>query len=416
MENIILEQLRQYSKDEASYVQLKDLLEDLLTKQEDTERQLSLLEQATRTDYDSILITDLNLDKPGPKIVYVNEGFTEMTGYTKEEVLGKTPRILQGEKTDRFVLDRLVNRLTHGEAFFGHTINYKKDGSEFVNQWDIHPLTNKEGEVTHWVSYQRDITDRKEPGRMIFDSEIGFENLYEESKKTYVDLDSKGNILSSNNEFRELIGYDAGELGELKIWDLIDTDGQKEVKYLFSDFDPKNTVSKSYVWVFLNKSGERLNLEVNVHYFINNGDNVVRLHLVNHTLRDKVIASLKNKKKHLEDILAHNDEFSLRFVQKNSGEINCKYVSDNFTNVTGHSPEAILKGGVKEVLHKDDIDEADKALKRAFKGEQSTIHCKYKTAEGDFIPTLQSFKPESRGVSNDVKSVKSVVMIEMRKD
>ena len=99
--------------------------------------QLKLLEYAIRNDYDSILITELDLDRPGPTIVYVNEGFTHMTGYTKEEVIGKTPRILQGPKTDRAILERLKRRLIEGQAFFGHTINYRKDGTEFINQWDI---------------------------------------------------------------------------------------------------------------------------------------------------------------------------------------------------------------------------------------------------------------------------------------
>jgi len=133
---------------------------------------VELLENAIRNDYDSILITELNLEKPGPKIVYVNEGFTRMTGYSKEETIGKTPRMLQGPKTDRAILDRLKRRLIEGQAFFGHTINYRKDGTEFINQWDIHPLINADGEVTHWVSYQRDVTEKKETAKAIFNTDF----------------------------------------------------------------------------------------------------------------------------------------------------------------------------------------------------------------------------------------------------
>ncbi|MEX2604015.1 MAG: PAS domain-containing protein, partial [Gracilimonas sp.] len=135
----IIDQLKQCSKDEASFSKLKELCEEIYHQYINSEKQLSLVEQAIKHDYDSILITELDLEAPGPKIVYVNEGFTRMTGYTKEEVLGKTPRILQGEKTDRQVLNRLKQRLIEGQAFFGHTVNYKKDGTEFINQWDIHP-------------------------------------------------------------------------------------------------------------------------------------------------------------------------------------------------------------------------------------------------------------------------------------
>ncbi len=168
----ILEQLKKYSKDDASFKKLEELFGKMYASHEQLREQLELLESAVRNDYDSILITELNLEKPGPKIVYVNDGFTKMTGYTPDEVIGKTPRILQGPKTDRAILDRLKRRLIEGQAFFGHSINYRKDGSEFINQWDIHPLLNTEGEVTHWVSYQRDVTEKKETAKAIFNTDF----------------------------------------------------------------------------------------------------------------------------------------------------------------------------------------------------------------------------------------------------
>ncbi len=168
----ILEELKKHSKDEASFKKLEELVGDVYSKLNQFRNQLDLLEGAIRNDYDSIIITELNLEKPGPKIVYVNDGFTKMTGYLPEEVIGKTPRILQGPKTDRAILDRLKRRLIEGQAFFGHSINYRKDGSEFINQWDIHPLLNREGEVTHWVSYQRDVTEKKETAKAIFNTDF----------------------------------------------------------------------------------------------------------------------------------------------------------------------------------------------------------------------------------------------------
>lgn len=168
----ILEIIKSLAKDDEALQKLESLIGDLSSKIGNLEGQLGLLESAIRNDYDSILITELNLEKPGPRIVYVNEGFTRMTGYTKDEVLGKTPRILQGPKTDRAVLDRLKRRLIEGQAFFGHTINYRKDGTEFINQWDIHPLMNEKGEVTHWVSYQRDVTEKRDSAKALFNTDF----------------------------------------------------------------------------------------------------------------------------------------------------------------------------------------------------------------------------------------------------
>jgi PAS domain S-box-containing protein len=79
----------------------------------------------------SILLTDSHIDPPGPKIVYANANLLRMTGYSLEELLGKTPRIFQGAKTDRVVLDRIRQCLIDGTVFAGATVNYRKDGSEY---------------------------------------------------------------------------------------------------------------------------------------------------------------------------------------------------------------------------------------------------------------------------------------------
>lgn len=409
----IVNQLKQCSKDEASFSKLEELFEKLYQQYDEVKKQLSLVEQAIKHDYDSILITELNLEKPGPKIVYVNEGFTRMTGYTKEEVIGKTPRILQGEKTDRHVLDRLKERLIEGQAFFGHTVNYKKDGTEFINQWDIHPLTNAQGEITHWVSYQRDITDRKESSKLVFDSNLDFDNLVEESKKTFADLDVQGNIISSNNSFKNLLGYDADELKTVKIWDLVSEEDQNEMKALFSDFDSKSIEDKSYPWEFIKKDGDVVKLEGNINYFVSNDETVIRIHFDNISLRNRIIETLKKKKNKFEEIVGKKEEFTLRFVIDSDGNAGCKFVSDNFTKITGLNPEMLLDNGIDKVIHKDDLEDTEKALEKAFNGEPSSISCKYKTSEGDYVSVIQSFKPNFGADENTVESVKSVAMIEL---
>lgn len=121
----------------------------------------SLLASVVHFSEDSIIITTTELDPPGPHIVYVNPGFTKMTGYTPDEVIGKTPRILQGPKTDRTVIERLKNTIKSGDVFFGQAINYRRDGTEFWNEWHVEPIKNDEGNITHYIAIQHDITDRK---------------------------------------------------------------------------------------------------------------------------------------------------------------------------------------------------------------------------------------------------------------
>jgi len=125
------------------------------------EESLRLLGSAVKQSNESIVITNAELDLPGPSILFVNPAFTTMTGFTAAEVLGKTPRILQGPRTDKAVLKRLRQTLERGETFAGETVNYRKDGKEFDLEWQIAPIRNAADKITHFVAIQRDITDRK---------------------------------------------------------------------------------------------------------------------------------------------------------------------------------------------------------------------------------------------------------------
>lgn len=105
----------------------------------------------------SILLTDSDIDWPGPRIVYANKHFERITGYTAEEVLGKTPRILQGEKTDRATLNTVREALQNGKPFSGWTCNYRKDGSIFTMSWTLEAIT-LDG-IKYFLSVQTDVTN-----------------------------------------------------------------------------------------------------------------------------------------------------------------------------------------------------------------------------------------------------------------
>jgi PAS domain S-box-containing protein len=142
-----------------------------ITERRRTEESLRLLGSAIEQTKESIVITDAELDLPGPKIIFVNPAFTKMTGYNEEEAIGKTPRILQGPRTDKATLSRLRQDLERGKVFSGETINYRKDGKEFNLEWQIAPLRNAAGKITNFVAIQRDITERKRLEAQLFQSQ-----------------------------------------------------------------------------------------------------------------------------------------------------------------------------------------------------------------------------------------------------
>lgn len=118
-----------------------------------------LFKHAADLAFNAITVTRATDDSGGSEVIYVNDAFTDMTGYSADEVIGKTPGMLQGPDTEQDVLDRLDDKMSAGETFHGQTVNYRKDGTPFDIEWTVRPIQDN-GETTHYVAVQRDVTDR----------------------------------------------------------------------------------------------------------------------------------------------------------------------------------------------------------------------------------------------------------------
>ncbi|MDR7210393.1 PAS domain-containing sensor histidine kinase [Flavobacterium piscis] len=133
-----------------------------ITKQKEEEQRLKLLETVITQSKDSIVITEANsVDGQIPKIVYVNPAFSKMSGYSSEEVLGKSPNIFKGPKSNATELKKLLNAIKKGEECLIETINYSKSQNEYWVRLSMIPIFNPEGDISHWISIQRDISEEK---------------------------------------------------------------------------------------------------------------------------------------------------------------------------------------------------------------------------------------------------------------
>lgn len=109
---------------------------------------------------DAVMVTDANLDAPGPTVLYVNQAFERMTGFPAGEILGHSPRLLQGRLTDRTQFASMRSRLSNGMAWRGEAVNYRRDGGAFVMAWEIVPILDETGRPSAFVATQRDATER----------------------------------------------------------------------------------------------------------------------------------------------------------------------------------------------------------------------------------------------------------------
>ena len=134
-----------------------------VTKQKEEEQRLRLLETVITQSKDAVMITDIDTSKSAiPNIIFVNSAFTDMTGYKTQEVIGKTPEMLFGKKSDILEFDKLKTAIQEYKECIVETICYKKNGEEFWLNFSMIPVTNKDGEHSHWISIQRDVTEEKE--------------------------------------------------------------------------------------------------------------------------------------------------------------------------------------------------------------------------------------------------------------
>ncbi len=133
-----------------------------ITKQKEEEQRLKLLETVITQSKDSILITEANSsERKIPKIVYVNPAFSQMSGYQSNEIIGKSPNIFKGPKSDSDELKKLLKAIKNEEECLIETITYTKKKEEYWVRFSMIPIFNNEGIISHWISIQRDITDEK---------------------------------------------------------------------------------------------------------------------------------------------------------------------------------------------------------------------------------------------------------------
>ncbi|BBN83786.1 hypothetical protein PA25_37710 [Pseudoalteromonas sp. A25] len=138
---------------------------------------LQLLKQVLMHSHHAIVITNADHTQGYP-IVYANKVFCHHTGYELAELVGHSPRILQGPESNHKVIAKITPALKKNGYFYGSSINYRKDGSVYPVEWNISEIKNEEGEVTHYISMQKDLTNLKRIAEQIKDTNELFKRFY----------------------------------------------------------------------------------------------------------------------------------------------------------------------------------------------------------------------------------------------
>ncbi len=150
-------ELRAYPFEEGIAVYLRDV-----SALQQSKEQLLLLQTSINRLNDIVVIADAGSPElPDPRIVFVNDAFQRRTGYSRDEVLGQTPRMLQGPLTQHNELERIRAALAQSQPVRSELIIYKKDGEQFWMELEVVPVDYFDRGLTHWIAVARDITTRK---------------------------------------------------------------------------------------------------------------------------------------------------------------------------------------------------------------------------------------------------------------
>jgi PAS domain S-box-containing protein len=263
-----------------------------------------------------------------------------------------------------------------------------------VNQWDIHPLTDEEGNITHWVSYQHDITERKRAEEMVMKTHANFDDLRKHSKSTVIDVDTQGKIHSANKSFRNLTGYAKDELKGNYIWNLFPHKYRNSLKTRFEkEFDRNDFQGQTLQGIIKHKQGLPIQVEGTVAVLELKDETIIRADLKNISLQKRIMKKLHDSNEKYDKIVDRETEFTYKIVMKD-GRPSLVYLSNGFKKITGLPVDEIVqKGEIRPFVHEDDVEKIDTHLGNVMDGEAATCEYRIRRPAGSYRTVIDYGRP-----------------------
>ena len=149
---------------------------------------------------DGVIITTADLSGDGPLMLYVNRAVEQLTGYSADELIGRSPRMFQGPRTLEVERRRIAAALEAAEPVRAELINYSKGGAEYIIELDITPVLDDSGRAVRFVAIQRDVTDARLTDRW-------FRSLTEHSAEVVTVSDPDGTVRYVSPSVESMLGW-----------------------------------------------------------------------------------------------------------------------------------------------------------------------------------------------------------------
>lgn len=293
--------------------------------------------------FNSVIITDA-----GGKINFVNNAFENLTGYKSAEVLGQCPGdFLRGPNTKEEEVLEFSSKLKSGQSFSQSIVNYTRSGREFVNLCQVDPIYNEKGELTRYISIQKDITEEVKVNEYL----NTFKATLDQTEDCIFIFDGDTfEFTYVNKGAKECLGYEDSELLVLHPYDIKPEYPYEKFLELIQPLKNKEVKSKRFNTLHRTKSGQDIPVEVFLQYIIAENNEKEQFIAIVQDITERL-----SEKRNLErlSVVAENTTNLVIVTDKN----NCiEYVNNAFELKTGYTLEEIKNRRSGEFLNGPETD------------------------------------------------------------
>ena len=324
-----------------------------------------------------LLITDPNQsDNP---IIYANETFVEMTGYSESELIGKNCRLLQGPDSDADTVAKISRAIAAQQTCTVVLKNYRKDGSMFWNELTVSAVKDRSYDTVSMVGVQYDVTDRqlaKERSTEL-DTTAAQRNKAEDTRnrlaqivedsvsEIYVSDADTYKILNANRTARENLGYSVAESQALMPWDFVVGMTPENVLELIEPLRTGAVESIVFETAHRRKDGSIYPVESHVQYMASQNPPVYTSIVQDITERQRQQEKIKLRERAIESL---DIGVSITDVSKDDHPL--VYVNQTLCKMTGYTPDELLGQGVRILQQEDKRTEAQRKIFEAVSNEE----------------------------------------------
>jgi len=268
------------------------------------EERMYLLSTALDRANDAVMITEeLPHDQAGPRIAYVNSSFCRATGYSLKEVVGQSPRMLLGPEADHQTQGQFAQALQQWTPTRTEIQHSRKDGTRFWVEMDVTPIADDSGWQTHWISIQRDITDRRLADQTRKRRDASNRTLFEQSPMPTLVFDRHTlRFLDVNSAAVRQYGWTRPEFLSMTLADVQTTDEQPAFGSLIAA--NHSTEIAGRIWTHLRADGSRIQVRVASHALTYAGEDAIMAVLQDVTEVEAAQRAMQDANMRLADLAA----------------------------------------------------------------------------------------------------------------